>query len=159
MSRSCHHDACGGCPSSLFSISCVCRCCRGVQAGARGDHHGEGSENFASHGTVSPTPIWEVGFRFGNGSLWCIRRQPARALQAGPTSPVSHDLVGIIHDECLKGFVLRRSTKKLQMWSLLMCVRFLSRCYIIGEENGKFNVSLRPSRYIIKHFKMGYRSP
>lgn len=154
MSRSCHHDACGGCPSSLFSISCVCRCCRGVQAGARGDHHGEGSENFASHGTVSPTPIWEVGFRFGNGSLWCIRRQPARALQAGPTSPVSHDLVGIIHDECLKGFVLRRSTKKLQMWSLLMCVRFLSRCYIIGEENGKFNVSLRPSRYIIKHFKM-----
>lgn len=135
MSRLCHHDACGGRPSSLFSISCVCRCCRDVQAGARGDHHGEGSENCASHGTISPTPIREFRFGFGNGSLWWIHRQPARVLQAGPTSPVSHDLVGIVYDECLEGFFLHRSIKTLKMWSLFMCVHvFYPGAALLGRK-------------------------
>lgn len=129
-------DTCGGRPLSVLSISCVSCCCRDVQAGARVGHHGDGLENWASHGTVSQTPIWEFGLCFGNRSLWCIRRQPARALQAGPTSPVSHDLVAIVYDECLKGFFLHRSSKEaLNVKFVYVCACLLSRCYVIGEEN------------------------
>lgn len=120
MLNFCTHDARYSCPSSLFSISCVCCCYRDVQAGARVGHYGDGLESYAFSGTVAQTAIWELGFCFGNGCLWCIRRQPTRALQTGPTSPVSHDLAGIV---CWMswGFVLQR---RFKMWSLLMCVSF-----------------------------------